>query len=739
MDSKLCAVSIAAPLDGATLDRRGAAMRRHLAPVLATALALLLFVFSAPAGAAMAVTIANPTQGALAGFSLNVSVTVTSTYSVSSVHAQVDTVGADLSPGATWTGTLAIGPLTPGAKTLTVTATDLFSNTATATVGFTHDNPPVITVTSPIDETVARPDVSLSATCTDDDPGGCLNFQAYLGPPPMPPWPQQPAIATGTGSINASTSLASSAGQTQIITFSAVDSANQVTTVSVTVIVDTSPNLGAGYVVPGVVLDFDGRRILYRKPDGSVVIRDVGTSTDTTIGTALSASSLKVTPVGWLTSVGAAWISLPGGYPDPMAAYEWRAGQATNFTNGSSTDVSSGYLQVNGDWAFFAIGRTLRNLATGTEATITWPTYQGPASMGTVMYWALAPNGDVFGFGQDPSTQPMTCPVVRYHDGAFSTIGTVAKCDSFPRGTVTDGVSVVYTGEVAGLGSYQTAMMDLNGVETNLGAVRSSYQIGGNGLPGTGWAATSGWVAFLKQDVSLVQQVWTRSPQGMLAQISPFSSDSFIETLNGAGEVMFLTSTERYFGIAGSLPTPISPPSGRSVSACGKWYVLLGTSVLEVAGVDPDAGTTGCAVPDAGGAPDASAGDAGVSDATSDAAPDGAGAGGNQGTSSGGGGSSTGGVGGGSSTGAAGGGSSTGAAGGAGGAPVRGSSCSLAQGGQPAGRWLALGLLGLVLSLGRRRRLRGRPSRAPTSSAPVSTGAPLRSYTASETRSLRGA
>lgn len=214
------------------------------------------------------------------------------------MHAQVETVGADLTPqsgGNPWIGALTIGPLSRGTKTLVVTATDLLNNTATASLDFVHDNPPVITVTSPIDGDVALPNAQLTATCSDDNTAvGCQNFQARIG---------STVVASGASAINQSVSFASYDGQSVSVDFSATDSANRTTSVSREVYVDLSPKLVSEAVVPGRVVDFDGSRILYRTLAGSMVVRALGSSTDTVVGSAVGFQ------VGKLTSAGAFWLT----------------------------------------------------------------------------------------------------------------------------------------------------------------------------------------------------------------------------------------------------------------------------------------------------------------------------------------------------------------------------------------------------------------------------------------------
>ena len=220
--------------------------------VVLLAVALVSIFAASTASAAITVTIDSPQPGAVAGLSLNVSVAVSSTFELIEVHAQVETVGADLdapaSAGEPWTGTVAIGALSRGTKTLTVTATDLLAGTGSTSVSFTHDNPPVITVTNPLDWTVARPNVQVTATCTDDDvANGCTDFKVAVG--------GQPPLATGASAFDELVSLGAFEGLSPVLTFSASDSAGRLTQVTRIVLVDSSSTLEEVVTVGGRILD----------------------------------------------------------------------------------------------------------------------------------------------------------------------------------------------------------------------------------------------------------------------------------------------------------------------------------------------------------------------------------------------------------------------------------------------------------------------------------------------------
>jgi hypothetical protein len=508
----------------------------------------------------------------VAGPSLEIVVHVVSTYDLQTVHAQVETIGVDLvppvspasgsSPADSWTGALAVGALTRGTKTLTITATDVLTSTTSAAVDFVHDDPPTITVTSPSEGAVAQPELMLAATCTDDDTAtGCQQFQAIAERDESP-------LASGNPEIGQVVSLASRDGMAVAVHFVATDSAGSTTTVTRTVFVDKSAALQSPRVTTGEVLDADAERVLFRRDDGAVMLR-VGANQAMMLGAANQYGAGPASPSnpwGRLTSFGAVWKSrdLPSGSCDQQTwrAYEWRGSMAQDFAT-TCMDV----VTVNGDYAHWY--DVLRDLASGQAATITWP------SFANVLSFALAPNGDLIGLERNGFSP---CPMLRYRNGTVTQFGTAESCNSTSLG-ISDGINTVYDAEAVGP-VFHTVAVDESGVETVLSDDHDRAE-----LPGAVFSANGGWVAYRKQSASKVFQVWVRSPQGVEKQVSPFGSASTIETLNGAGEVMFTNSYRRYFGVGGSLPVEVSSNQGRSISSCDGWYVALGTTVFKVAGI----------------------------------------------------------------------------------------------------------------------------------------------------------
>src|SRR5262245_4070078 len=93
---------------------------------------LVMLWSAAPAWAQnITITIVQPPAGGLAGNTLAVKATVASVFELRSVRAQVDSRSSPLhvTTPSTWEGTIDLSGLARGAHLLTVTATDVFSNT----------------------------------------------------------------------------------------------------------------------------------------------------------------------------------------------------------------------------------------------------------------------------------------------------------------------------------------------------------------------------------------------------------------------------------------------------------------------------------------------------------------------------------------------------------------------------------------------------------------------------------
>jgi type IV secretory pathway VirB2 component (pilin) len=250
-------------------------------------------------------------------------VTVDVAVAVTGVHARAGTVEFDLKPmGRAWSGSADISSLPRGPQTVVVTATNSLGETISASLPVDHDDVPAITITTPLHDEVARPDLHVVATCHDDDAAGCLNFKATVGT----------RSVSGTASIDTVFPLGAEDGQQTALEVTATDSAGQTVFERRDIYVDSSASLLPAVSVDGHLFDVDAARAIYLR-QGSVVVRDRKTLSDVVVGDMDPYVAVTIGargPVARLTSTGAAWLARGGlggtiGCTN-VTAFAWRDG-----------------------------------------------------------------------------------------------------------------------------------------------------------------------------------------------------------------------------------------------------------------------------------------------------------------------------------------------------------------------------------------------------------------------------
>jgi len=128
------------------------------------------------------VTIIRPTQNQLTDDSLNVAVSITSTYEIVSVTASIETKTINLTyQSGLMTGDLFLTGLTRGTKVLYVTARDYFGDSVIASIIVNYDKKPVLHVEKPEKEyTLLTQGIHIKAYVTDDNPDFNNSLQVYV-------------------------------------------------------------------------------------------------------------------------------------------------------------------------------------------------------------------------------------------------------------------------------------------------------------------------------------------------------------------------------------------------------------------------------------------------------------------------------------------------------------------------------------------------------------------------------
>ncbi len=505
------------------------------------------------------ISIIQPAAAALVGDDLWAVVTVSSTFEIRSVVARVEDRQASLvfSPTAYsdrfgtwpgWTNTLSLVGLTRGPKMLTVEASDFLNNSAQAQRTFVYDRKPVLTVTAPLAETVARPQVHIAAGCTDDDPVGCSLSVSAGGA----------VVANARDSIDQVVSLSRFEGSATTLHFEAVDSAGQRTIADIPIYVESSIRLSEAASVPASIWDVQPDRILWLQSTsdrGILKIRQRATGQDTV---AMNEPG-RWPRYGYLTPEGAIFVEQRG---DVLTAlvYERRSDVLVElgFPNSSAS------LVANGNFAIWSMGGTLilRDLATGANTTVS-------TSAGN---WKndVAANGDVVYWGGD-------FDIYRYRDGKTAQLtADTALWNSY---VLTDGINVIYRKHdpCCGAQRFGLALHDGSG-ETMLTPLELRPLEPG---PGSDYQVNNGWVAFTRLGTGGQLQVGTRSPPGTETQIPFFGDSSRIEALAPNSEVMFRHG-RRFLSRSGAMPIDINSGLGRIFWQDGHWWVIIGRSLFQV-------------------------------------------------------------------------------------------------------------------------------------------------------------
>jgi hypothetical protein len=537
-------------------------MSSSIRPILLT-VGLCLAPLAGIAQGAITFNVQQPAANAIVGNQLVVQVAVTSTYELTTVNASVETQSAALaysSVASAWTNTLSLSNLSRGLKTLTITATDAFGNSAQTQTTVRKDLPPTLTVLQPLVGTVARPSFQISASATDDDPVGTV-INVYAG---------TNLLVTGTNTINTQASLPDDDGQAVDLRFDAVDSVGHTNSVTRTLYILANTNWVESAQVAGPILDVSTNTILF--VDGNIL----KTKSRLTGAETVLLDDTNITPsVGALTPFGAL-IGTAGAGSVAPTAYEVKNGLVTNLGPGISIAVHGNYAV----WLTAPGWRTLvyRDLVASTNTAVS-----------TVAWGAtFAPNGDVI-YGSETERELYNL-IVRYRNGTNAVLVNGGYYFGYDF-VQTDGTNLVYhkysyLDSFGGRLEYQV-LFD-GAAETTL-----STNIIGVGDPYGYPAISQGWVAYRAAGSGGTSQLWTRSPTGVQAQQTFFTTWSRIQGLAPNGQFLFFNGGRLYQARAGTIPLDLGawnfggpwdiPGAATVFWQQGQWYTVIGRSLFVLA------------------------------------------------------------------------------------------------------------------------------------------------------------
>ncbi len=513
-------------------------------------------------GGELEVRVAAPTGCDPSGEAISVVAAVGSRLLLQGVEARIGDRAVSLRTGPEgWTGTLAVAGLERGPARLTVTATDLEGNIASAARTVLIDRPPVITVIAPAQESVARTTLRVAASCADDDPGGCASLQVK-------------GLPDGTSTVDGLVDLAFAEGFPVPITFEARDHAGQTTTAAVLVYVESNPHLVQVASAPGPIVDLGADRLLFVSDPPCLSGVTACAPTPRALR-ALRVSTGAVTTLADDSRALSAFLT-PHGALDVITAEE-PAGAARLVELRDRAQVDLGRcrldsLRVTAEsaiWAPFegASELVMRDLTAGSN------THVSEAS-GHDAVVALGPNGDlVFGSRHDPL-------VYRRRGGVVTALAhSAGRCGGETARITTDGVRALVTR--AWSPPYEKLCLTDESEEILL----AEGEHLSSGMSG-------GWVAFTRK-VGGVLQAFTRSPSGVVTQRSQLSESTSIEAVGPDGSVIVRTESVPIEGRAGhryllrgdvtSGPVDIGSASiGRAGFPEGRPAVIIGNSTFRV-------------------------------------------------------------------------------------------------------------------------------------------------------------
>ena len=493
---------------------------------------------------------------------LLVRVTIISALELADVRAEVDGHEAALAFAGgenLWRGTIDLHGVALGPLRLGLSVTDVQGHTFSTTVPFLHDNPPVLTVTHPVNYEVARPNMHVEATCTDDV--GCVSLAIDLVDATLMPYRR---VFEGTGAtVNSDLPVVDDPtrfGGEVLARFVATDALGQADTLyRLATIESPTAALEAVATAPGRVLDVDATRILYidsTSADAQAVrIRDRSSGNEVTVS-----EGPGFVEKGHLMPGGNAVILRAGtGFSSTeTSVFEWR--------NGALTDLgrifgSANNLRVAGPFAVYlaSAGLVRRDVSSGSSRTIATGTYNAGHD--------VAADGDVV------FTMPDTL-VWRFQDG--SGLAPISPPIGLNHAPLTDGSSVVYSRRTdvnrqTGNNIIEIELFD--GANT-IALAPPVEQVGG----AIGYAITNGWVAYTKPGSSGQTQVWTRSPAGEERQVTFLGASSGIVALGPGGGVVTSGQGFRYI---------VPPYDGAPIDAGvggHAGFVFLDGSLLKLVG-----------------------------------------------------------------------------------------------------------------------------------------------------------
>lgn len=404
----------------------------------------------------------------------------------------------------------ASGPLPTGQYPLTITATDIFSETGTAVSSVRYYAPPRLVVKSPEPFSfISGPTIRIEASA-EDATSITATVRDRFG-----------VRQSGYGVTNLTfTSSLSGTGSVEIVASGSLQSGmygsyRPSIKKVIPVLVSTNGNLYPEATVPGKILDFDQSRFLF---ESNGVVRVSNRSGEIRLQSPAPAAGSTIT-AGFLTPFGAIFYQKTPYLADPDYAYKTLDRVFEIDEAGVSLISYANSLNKQGDWAVFVThGREcfLRNLRTRQSQLVA-------EDLGT-NYAAVTANGDfAFWKGVSETTGSIYLNNVRLDDGVF------------PQ---TDGNLTVYVKKLEP--SYSSIWFH---DETGNHQLTPYYS---NFIPEIHYRAVNGWIAYMTFEGRIVK----RSPSGEFTTLaSVYNGSRKIVALSPTGDVIWIDGDPDFQGL----------------------------------------------------------------------------------------------------------------------------------------------------------------------------------------------
>ncbi|AFC29318.1 chitinase A1 [Paenibacillus mucilaginosus 3016] len=506
----------------------------------------------------ISVAITKPRVNEKADTKLIIEARISSVYQLQEVKAAAGGLEVALTqscPGCDWTGELNISTLPKGAQSLTVTAKDVYSGTGSASVGFKHDSPPVITRLEPSDHAVIR-DNSLHVIAEVKDDLTAIP-EYYVGISRL--GDREPFIydsAQGAPLLDKTYDVSANNGQTLRITHQINDGADQYGEptnslyINRTVHIENSQTITEAERVPGVeIIDADAERLLIHK-QGKVYIKNRAGGEETLIYELDYPSGIQ------LTKSGAVFMTRYTDY-----------GYRLNIWNGESNlplDINIDepyYWQVRGSYLLFVNGPEVRLVNTATLEARRLPVI-GRA------HYELEENGDVLIDGGEAGV------AIQRYRAVTGQLEAFLEDPDQPRGPVSDGTAVLYLTLDGALHKYEGGS-----VTTEVYGLSGEKRL----QPHSGYELNNGWIAYEGAEENGVRPIYLKSPEGTVTRATYFNADADIHYLGGNGTLMVKYQSSLYQYQPGQKELLlIGGAVGRPKLLDGELRYLLGDTIFSI-------------------------------------------------------------------------------------------------------------------------------------------------------------